>query len=147
MLDRHNLRLWAYSGVAFIGAIPIMVAPHYLIGPGHPAGDPLRIVVMTASAVAAVAWGFTFATLGFRHADEYIRERSKFAWYWGGLIGIAASAPVYAFVGLGGQHWLNPANPMGTQVFHAFALGYSLPILAQLLGFIGVYLWWKATKR
>jgi len=145
MIDRHDLRVWGYAGIALAGTLPLWVAPMLFIRQ-VPDGGP-RILTATGCCIAAVVWGFAFATLGFRRADEYTRERSKIAWYWGGLLGIAATAPVYVFIAMGGLHWLDPARPIGPAYFRAFVTGYSLPILAQLLGFFGVYAWWKATKR
>ncbi|MFL5296993.1 MAG: hypothetical protein ACJ798_11490 [Phenylobacterium sp.] len=145
MFDRHNIRLWGFSGVALAGAIPLWIAPVLLIG-RVPAGGT-RIIFATVCCLLAVAWAMVFAALGFRRADEYFRERSKVAWYWGGLLGIGATAPVYVFIAMGGLHWLDPTRPAGPELFRAFVMGYSLPIIAQLLGFTAVYVWWKAARR
>jgi hypothetical protein len=145
MIDRFNLRVWRYTALAVAGAVPLWIAPMLLLNRFAPGGT--RIVAATVCCIAFVAWGFVFASLGFRRADEFMRERSKAAWYWGGLLGIAATAPVYVFIAMGGLHWLNPASPVGPDLFRAFVMGYSLPIVAQLLGYFAVYAWWKATRR
>lgn len=151
MIERHDRRAWAYALIAVGGAFAIMLLPVLILGPGHPQRtvviDPARIVLTTASTVLAVAWGSWFTWLSFRRFDEFLREGSKFAWYWGGLLGIAVSAPLYVFIGLGGLHWLDPTRPVGLELLRAFILGYCILLFPQALCFLGVYVWWKRTKR
>ncbi len=151
MIERHDRRAWAYGGAAVGGGWAIMLLPLLILGPGHLHGpvviNPTRVVLTTLAAVLAVAWACWFARLSFIHFDEFLQEGSKFAWYWGGLLGIAVSAPLYVFIALGGLHWLDPARPVGLELFRAFVLGYCVLLFPQVLCFLGVYVWWKQTKR
>jgi hypothetical protein len=151
MIDPNTRRAWAYGGAAVGGALAIMLLPLLILGPVQPhrivAIHPTRIVLTTVAVILAVAWGGWFTRLSYRHVDEFLREGSKFAWFWGGLLGIGVSTPLFAFIGLGGPHWLDPTQPVGLGLFHAFVLGYCVAIFPQVLCFLGVYVWWKRTKR
>ncbi|HXA38748.1 MAG TPA: hypothetical protein VNW53_07105 [Phenylobacterium sp.] len=147
MLDRRTLQSWAFVAVAVGGAIPILFLPNLLASGPHAPGDAETVLSNTACTVLALAWACVFAVLGFRRADEFVQQRSKFAWYWGSLIGIVVAAPLFVFVGLGGLRLLDPAASVGRDLARAFMLGVTLPLAAQVLGFAGVTLWWKATKR
>jgi len=151
MIERHDRRAWAYGVAGVGGAWAIMMLPLLILGPRHLHGpiviDPTRVVLTTMAAILAVGWGSWFSRLSFIHFDEFLQEGSKFAWYWGGLLGIAVSAPLYVFIGLGGLHWLDPARPVGLELLHAFVLGYCVLLFPQALCFLGVYVWWKRMKR
>ena len=98
-------------------------------------------------AAIAMAWNVVFAWLAFRAQDEFVQTASKFAWYWGGLMGLAVTLPIFAFIAWGGLHWLAPSIPVGTGLMRAMLLGYMLPVGGQLIGFLVVRAWWSATKR
>ena len=88
-----------------------------------------------------------FAVRIYRSHDEFWRKGETVAWHWGGLMGLMASVPVFAFIGLGGLHWLNPASPVGPELARAFRLGYMLPLMMQVTGAVAVGLWWRWSKR
>jgi hypothetical protein len=145
MVERRTIRRWGYAAVALLGAAAIMLLPELLGRASHtPAGgvapDELpRIVV-------GITWAIIFGLLSFLSSDEYVRERSKFAWYWGSFFGLAVSAPVLAFVGMGGLRGFGGLVATDPAVLRAMATGFAMPLAAQMIGFIVVRIWWKATK-
>ena len=151
MIEQRDRPAWAYALAGVGGAWVIMMFPLLILGRPHLHGpiviNPTRVVLTTLASILAVTWGSWFARLSFIRFDEFLQEGSKFAWYWGGLLGIAVSAPLYVFIALGGLHWLDPARPVGPELFRAFVLGYCVLLFPQGLCFLGVYLWWKRTKR
>jgi len=148
MLERRQLITWAYVLAGVLGAWIIAAAPLIALGRPGPVPTPTHIVVATLAAMAAIIWAVVFATLVFRRLDEFQQAASKFAWYWGGSIGLAASLPVYAFIAAGGLHWLDPANfHLGGNLLRAFVIGYGLPVIFQLAGFLAARGWWQVAKR
>ena len=145
---RRTRTRWTYLTIAVAGALAILWGA-ILLGPHHTgAPDPVRIVVISLASGLSIAWTFVFATLAYRQLDEYQRAASKFAWYWGGVAGLAASLPVYVFVQLGGLHWLDPAHfHLGLQLALAFQLGYGLAVVSMLLGFLVALGVWRITRR
>jgi hypothetical protein len=114
--------------------------------------DPdARIWLRVIGAGLGMAWTVAFAALAFRAQDEFTQEASKFAWYWGGAIGAAASAPVYTFIAFGGLRLLGFTSSLpraaNLALFHAFALGYSLLAVSLILGFGIARLWWSLSRR
>jgi hypothetical protein len=147
MLERRDLQRWTFVLVALAGAVAILFLPDLLLSGGQPAGGRSAVLARTTATVAAIAWAVFFGGAAFRRADEFNRERSKFAWYWGSLIGLAVATPVAAFVAVGRSGWLSSGAPADPQLVHAFALGVILPLAAQVLGSAAVSLWWRVTRR
>ena len=149
MVERRTVRVWTYAAAGIVGGTALFYLPILLFG--HPAKhafpDPARIVEIVVAAILAAAWGMAFAVLAFRNADEFKQEGSRVSWYWGSLIGIAGSVPIYAFILFGGLHWLWPSSPVGKELALAFASGYALPVIMQLMGFVVVSAWWQLSKR
>jgi len=106
-----------------------------------------RVVVGTLGFLVLVGWWGFWMARSFRAKDEYLRHVERASWFKGGLIGLMASVPVYAFIGLGGLHWLNPQSPFGQDISRAFALGYMLPMLMQVAGVLIVALWMRLARR
>jgi len=147
MVDRRAKR-WVFTAVAVLGALALMVLPNLIAGPAAAAGaEGGHILRVTAAALLATVCGLGFTILAFRQEDEFVQQGSKYAWYWGAAGGVVASAPIYVFVRAGGLHWLDPAIPFSRELGKAFALGYGLLLVAQLLGFLAVLAFWKATRR
>ena len=120
-----------------------MAAPHH-----HGAPPPAWIVGFTLATALAIAWAVVFATLAFRRLDEIQRAASKFAWYWGGSIGLAASLPFYVFIYLGGLHWLDPVHfHLGAELAFAFRLGYGLAAGSLGLGMLVALGVWRITRQ
>ena len=149
MPAKRNVRLWTYAVAGLGGALALECLPFLLFGHATPPPFPsaARILQLTIVMTLAVAWGVAFAILYFRNSDEFTQEGSRVAWYWGGVMGIAASAPVFTFVEAGGLHWLWPSTPVGPELARAFAMGYALPVVTQLAGFFIVAAWWQLSKR
>jgi hypothetical protein len=148
MPDRRSLARWGYMGAGVVGAAVIVYLP--LLAWPHRRGppDPTWIVVVTVAAALAMAWVAGFAVLAFHRLDEFQRAASKFAWYWGGSLGLAVSAPIYLFILLGGLHWLDPAHfHLGAELAVAFRLGYGLAVVSIMLGFIVALGVWRITRR
>jgi len=133
----------AVLGAAVIVSVPVLVAPHR---PRPP--DPTWIVVVTVAATLAMAWAMGFVTLAFRRLDEFQRAAGKFAWYWGGSLGLAVSLPIYVFILLGGLHWLDPVHfHLGAELAVAFRLGYGLAVVSIGLGYLVALGVWRITRQ
>jgi hypothetical protein len=135
-------------GAGVVGAVAILEASQ-LVAPYHRGVfDPTRVVVLTIAAALAVVWSVPFTTLAFRRMDEFQRAASKFAWYWGGSLGLLASLPIFAFIYLGGLHWLDPTRfHLGAGLGFAFWLGYVLAAGSTGLGFLVALGVWRITRR
>ena len=148
MVDRRTRAYWTYAMIAWVGATGLMVLPFVVLG--RPTGDAIeggRILLTTGCAALAMAWCFGFAIQAFRNADEFQRESNKVAWMWGGLAGLAVSVIAYVFIMMGGLQWLDPSRSAGRDLGRAFGEGYGLAVFSQLVGFLVVLTWWKASKR
>lgn len=145
-MPSRPLSRWRYIGIGAVGALALVLVPMSIFGPPV-YGNPVRLVVMSIAAALAMAWNVAFQARAFREFDEFSQNASKFAWYWGGSIGLAASLPIFAFVAWGGLHWLAPSVPAGTDILRALMAGYLLPVFAQASGFFVALLYWYASKR
>ena len=146
-MDRRIVQTLRSAAIAFAGALVIVTSP---IGfarllPPHSLPPGGFIVVVTAAAVLAAIWTIYFVIKFGRRADELHRMLERDAWYWGGVGGLVLSMPLYAFIGMGGLHWIDPAIPSGAGLFRAFVIGYGLPICLQSLGF-GIAILWQRHK-
>jgi hypothetical protein len=150
MVEKRTVAVWINGAIGVAGAFAIFVLPVLAMGPAARGGAPTpeRILVTTFAAAASVAWVVFFTRRMFVRLDEFQQQGSRVAWYWGGSLGLAASTPLYAFIGLGGLHWLWPATfHLGTDLYRAFVVGYMLPILCQVLGAVAVGAWWRLSRR
>ncbi len=143
----RKYRPWTYAVVATVGSLAILILPMVFLG-GAVAFREHRLL-MTGLAALAMAWAMTFTALGFRRQDEFLQQRARIAWYWGGLMGLAVSYPVVFFIGAGGlSGFLQPgAHYDARALVIAFNEGYGLLMVAQLVGFFAVFLYRKATGR
>ena len=148
-IDRRTFGVWKYAFIGWLGAVGILFLPRLVFGPATPADvGTARVLIPTFTAAAAMALVCWMAVLAFRGLDEFHKEASKFAWYWGGSIGIAVSAVAYVFIGQGGMHWLDPAHyHLGHELFRAYVWGYLTGVGGPLVGFIAARIWWQAAKR
>lgn len=149
MFERRTWAIWKFMLTAWLGALAIMTLPSLVLGRvGAADMSAGRILITVIPLVLAMAWAYWLAVLAFRRLDEFQQEAGKFAWYWGGSIGMAVSVVGYAFVGMGGLHWLDPTRfPMGRDLFRAFRTGYLVGLGFPVLGFLVVRLWWQFSKR
>ena len=148
MVERRTVTIWTYAVIAWAGALGLMVWPALVDRRfREPATGPW-IVVITACATLAVVWTIVFVRLIWRRSDEYMREGSKFAWYWGGTLGLLASLPLYVFILSGGLHWLDPARfHLGKELAFAFRFGFGLAVAGQAAGFLIALAYWRWAKR
>jgi len=148
MVERRTFTAWKYILAAWGGAAAILFGVRKLTGFSSADVGTDRVMIVTLATLVAIAWTYWMAALAFRRLDEFQQEAGKFAWYWGGSLGIAVSAVGYMFIGQGGLHWLDPAHfGLGKELFRAFQIGYLLGIGCPMAGFIAMRLWWQATKR
>ena len=148
MVDRRTLQGCAFALVAVAGAIPILFLPKLLFGLGpHPGNDPPFVLVSTACVLVGLAWAGYFSIRSFRRADEFVQSRTKFAWYWGSMIGVMAMPPLLAFAVFGGLHWIAPGLDLSRKVVTTFGFGMTATLVAQMIGFAGVSFWWRVTKQ
>lgn len=151
MLSGRTIRSWGYLAVAMVGAGVIWVAPALLLS--HPGALGLaaatRLLLRVLAATFAMAWAVIFAALAYRAQDEFTQEASKFAWYWGGAIGVGVSAPIYVFIALGGLHLIGAGPPAAERhaAFLGFAAGYGLMAASLVVGFAVARVWWTVSKR
>ncbi len=149
-MTNRQLRVWGFTLVAALGSLAIIEMPDLVLGAPTAAGSGqhLQIVVVTIAAAIAVLWAYVFAKKSFRSGDEFFRAAEKTSWYRGGLAGLFASVPVFAFVALGGLHWIDPATfGAGRALSMALAIGYLLPTSMQFAGFLAARTWWQISKR
>jgi hypothetical protein len=132
MLERNSILTTAYLSTALIGGIVIATAP--LLAPAGSLSGLAGIVAFAGSTAAAVAWGLAFAIKAHRTLDEYQLERARRAVYWGATSGVVASAPLYAFVAIGGLHRISATAPTGKPLAIAFASGYGLALVSIVIG-------------
>jgi hypothetical protein len=150
MTERRGFWTPTYVLTGILPAIAILLLPGLFFGFQHrgPIVVPARIVATTIAVASAMVWNLAFAVRAFRRTDEYFQTGSKFAWYWGGSLGLAATAPVYAFIGLGGLHWLFPDSfHLGADLFRAFVIGYTLPVVGMATGSMIAYGVWRTARR
>jgi hypothetical protein len=143
MVDRRSLQSWTYAAVAVAGSVPILFLPNLMYRPTPPAGDAGYTAVKVACMAVGLAWAAWFAIAAFRRAEEFVQERSKFAWYWGSLMGLVIAVPVFGLIAMGGAPWI----ASGHDATRAFKIGLALPLAAQMMGAVVMSAWWRATRR
>lgn len=155
MSGTRTRRIRTDAVIAVVGMIVILafVLLALRLGrPAQPATDahvvrPLGVLIGTVGTAILVSW---WSFWGFRiiHAmDEYKQHVERASWFWGGLLGLIVSVPVYAFIMFGGLQWLDLRSPAGPGVANAFAQGYMLPIFMQIAGAMAVALWMRLRRR
>ena len=142
MVERRNLRVAANLAVGILGGLALCLVLLFAIG--HTAlktPDPVRIIGFTLVVALAMLWACWFAARAHFAEDEYQRQQETFDSFWGGWLGIGASAPVFVFIAMGGLNWLDLASSGRGQVFRAFVLGYFLPVACATIGVIVARAW------
>ena len=81
--------------------------------------------------------------LYWRRIDEAAREAHKFAWYWGGSLGLAIASAVMVIVQRSNLPFLPTDMPAGELV----AFGITLCMVAQVLCYGVVWVWWWLARR
>ena len=132
MMERGAIFTTGYLAFAVVGGLAISAAP--LLLPVGALSGAAASLAFTASIAAAVAWALAFALKAHRALDEFQRERARRAIYWGTAGGLVASAPLYAFIVMGGLHRISSGVPGGKPLAVAFASGYGLALLSIVAG-------------
>jgi len=121
-----------YLTLAIIGGIGIALSALPAVGRVRNATpDTARILAGTLIVAVAMAWAFFFAMRAHGAQDEFKRQREISAGYWGGWLGIAASAPIFFFIAL--VDFLKPATVHVAPVI-VFTVGY---MLSPICGGVG----------
>src|ERR1700683_4173289 len=111
-LERRNLRVAANLAAGILGSLGLCAV--LLLAMRHTdlkTPDPVRIVGSTLVVALAMLWACWFAVRAHFAEDEYQRQQETFDSFWGGWLGIGASAPVFVFIAMGGLRWLDLAGP------------------------------------
>jgi hypothetical protein len=128
-----------FLAVAIIGGIGIGLSTILAVGP-HQGAAPgsARIIAGTLLTTLAMAWACFFAARAHFARDEFKRQREVSASYWGGWLGIAASAPLFFFTAVGG---FGPLAAWNVPPMLVFLAGYLLAPICAAAGAIGAALW------
>ena len=149
MAERSGWATWKFALAGVGGAWILIFGAQAVFGRIRPADyGTVRVLIPTVETALAMTWAVAMATMAFRRLDEFQQAAGRFAWYWGGSLGLAVSAVGYIFIALGGLHWLDPQHfGLGRELFRAFQIGYVLGIGFPVAGFLVARLWWQATRR
>lgn len=104
----------------------------------HPA-FPVRLAIGLVIVVAGI-WA---ACRYWRNVDEAGREAQKWAWFWGGSIGMAAGMILLALAAVGRIDVV----PADTAPRMLLFYGAGVMIVAQLAGFLAAWIYWWARRR
>jgi hypothetical protein len=128
-----------FLAVAIVGGVGIGLSTILAISPHHnSAPDTARIIAGTLLTTFAMAWACFFAARAHFARDEFKRQREVSASYWGGWLGIGASAPLFFFIAVGGFGPLATSNVPRLVIF---TIGYVLAPICGAIGAIGAGLW------
>ncbi len=147
MTDLRRLEKWGYVLAAVLGGAALVWWPGVVWRWGRGPAPGGHILAATATAALGMIWVMFFGLRIWRRQDEFLQQGAKFAWYWGGTIGLMATVPAYQFVGVGGLHWLAPQIPATRELGRAFVMGYGLAFLGLWLGVMGAALIWRLRNR
>lgn len=140
-MDRKR-RFALFLTVAILGGTVLGLAPLFVLGDiRHISLDTVRLAVATLIVAAAMIWACYFAFRAHSSMDEFQRQREVTAGFWGGWLGIGASAPIFVLVAAGGLRAIAHATPLAQQPLRFFLMGYLLPVLTGAVGAIGARIW------
>ena len=149
-LSRRQRLMWIYRIAGPAGALGLGGLALLLFGsPRHaPDVEPARFAGLLVMLVVIMAWSFTFAWLTARKEDEYTLTAAKYAWFWGGLVGLVCSVPVTAFAIWGGLTMIDPAAfPPSRERAFGLWVGYLLALAFQFAGFLVARAWWGMRRK
>ena len=142
MPNQRSMVIAGYYAAALLGSLLIWVASAVTILRHVPLAQPSTAWMLSAAYAAAMAWALGFIWLYWRKLDEAAKEAQKFAWFVGSIGATVLSAPLMLFIRLGGLPLPHTATP-GV----AFALGWAMLGVAQLIGFLIAWAGWWWAKR
>ena len=143
-MSRRERLMWIYRVAGPLGGLALagLTLALFRRPPGAHSIDAARITGGLVMVVLIMAWSFAFAYLTATKEDEYTLTGAKFAWFWGGLFGLVCSTPVLAFIAWGGLTLIDPAFRPQPDAVPPLILGYMLPLVFQMVGFLAVRAWW-----
>ena len=144
MVMNRKKRSALFITAAIVGSIVLGLAPLFAIR--HLWSAPLDIVdiVVTALIVAAaMIWACYFAFRAHSSKDEFQRQREVTAGFWGGWLGIGASAPIFVLIAGSGLRAIAHATSLAQQPLRFFLMGCLLPVLTGAVGAIAARIWMR----
>lgn len=128
-----------FLAVALIGGVGIALSTFLALGDiRHAVPGTARIIAGTLVVSVAMAWACYFATRAHFAQDEFKRQREMSASYWGGWLGMGASAPIFFFIAAGG---FGPLATARVPLLIVFVAGYLLAPICASVGAVGARLW------
>jgi hypothetical protein len=98
----------------------------------------LYALVLAAVLVASIWW--------WRGVDEAVREAHKASWFWGGLFGVAAGAPVlFAVQSLPDETLVRWS--FGGEPYDLLVTGVMACLVVQLVGYTIAWAFWWLKRR
>ena len=101
------------------------------------------IGVRLALALAVMVAGIWAACRYWRTVDEAARHAQRWAWYWGGSLGMALGMIVLALVAVGPMDLAPSGAKPGMLMFY----GGGIVVIAQMAGFLAAWAYWSARRR
>jgi len=149
-MSRRERLMWLYRVLGPAGALAIAIVTLLLFRSPRtaPYAEPARFAALLGMTMVIMGWSLCFAWLTARQEDEYTLSAAKYAWFWGGLIGLGCSVPVLAFLAWRGLTMLDPADFRPSRATaQALIFGYMLSVLFQMFGFLVARVWWARGRR
>lgn len=122
-------------GLCLIFGLIVGGATGFINDMGGEIAGPLRAILLAITVVFVLG----VSLIWWRGADEAVRESHKWAWYWGGSVGISAGMVVFALLSWDSRLiTLPPLEPAD-----AVMLGMALILGLQVAGYTVAWaLWW-----
>ncbi len=133
-------RMWIILGVAlvlgFASGGGYAVLEHFGLQPG-PLTGVLMMMAVFGLIIAGTVWWWI-------KADEAVREAHKWAWYWGGSIGMTVGIAILVLNGTYGGLLL----PADVSQETAMTAGAALVLAPMLIGYgVAWFAWWISKRR
>lgn len=133
-------RMWIILGLALVLGVVTgsgySVLEHFGLQPG-PLTGALVMMVVFGLVIAGTIWWWI-------KADEAVREAHKWAWYWGGSIGMTVGIAVLVLNGMYGGALLPPDVSQDV----AMTAGACLVLAPMLIGYgVAWFAWWISKGR
>lgn len=127
----------AILGLAAVYAVMIAIVVGLRLG-GFQVGMAVRLAIMVAVAVPAIAFIFQY----WRSIDEAAREAQKWAWFWGGSLGMGVGLVATTLGPIGLADSFAGASPAKLMAYGGMTVA-----MAQLIGFLGAWAYWWSARR
>ncbi len=81
----------------------------------------------------------------WRRADEAVREAHKWAWYWGGSVGMCVGLGAVMLANIYGR---DAPIPDGMSMADVLSVGAMITLAPMLIGYLVAWIaWWFAMRR